>query len=1045
MKNNQRTVPTAPRRGLPGWTCALLAAGALTFSAQAQVQKAGDLLVSVDATGLALGSVTSVPNKGTLGGVFGATGTEADRPAVQLVGGTKALNFDGTDFLQLEDAVGGSLITAPASITGPNPTHSIEVWTLNPNVAGEETLVSWGHRGGPDGSNVSFGYGSDFRWGAMGHWGAPDLGWNNDGGNPAPNKWHHLVYTYDETTSRVYADGKLTNAEILGPDVLNTHPDTAINIANQLEADGVTPTGGLRYTGAIARVRIHDGVLSPEQVLANYNLEKGDFVDPAPPPPIVAARLTKGPIHRYSFSETAAANATDAEFKDSVGTAHGKVQGDGAAFSGSRLVLAGGPSGTAAFGDLPNGIISSNSTNNGGSGEVSIETWMKVTGARTWSRVFDIGSSTSETDNEVTGPGGGGTGLDYLELSAQIGDDTGSRRLEIRNEDPANGGIVTSDSSTKTFGKDFQVLVTWKESTGRIVLYENGLEIASLTTDDPMSDLHDVNVWLGRSNWNGDQNTQGEYDEFRIYNTALTPQQALGNALAGPDLINDHDVAATITQQPSNQTIPETLSATFSVASLGSTPITIQWYRNDVAIPGATGSSYTIPAVSAADNNAKFTAKVSNGSGATAVTVASAPATLIVVSDTVTLKHRYSFSETSGTSVKDSVGTANGTLNGTGTLGGGQLALDGTDGYVNLPNGIISSLGDNGTIEAWFTYDGGPAWSRMFDFGSQVDGEDGTGNGQDYLFFTPKTGDGMPRFIANFPNGGDSTVVSTPGSTPIGEQMHLAITYSFTGSTVRVFTNGTEVVVGSTTKRLSELTGDVNNWLGKSQFPADPSFKGKYNEFRIYQGALTPAQVTASFAAGPDSLPVVTKPIEVTATRQGRQSPDITVTWTGGAGPFLVQTSPVLGTWIDTVTTSDRSVTLPLVGGAGFIRVLDGATKTVQLFKAHLDAAQEPNKPASTATGLGLAIIEGQNLTYYVSYEGLTTGLTASHIHNGAVGVAGPVSIGFTPLVGSFSGIISGTATLTADQKTAIVSGGSYFNIHTTQFGGGEIRGQILP
>ncbi len=184
------------------------------------------------------------------------------------------------------------------------------------------------------------------------------------------------------------------------------------------------------------------------------------------------------------------------------------------------------------------------------------------------------------------------------------------------------------------------------------------------------------------------------------------------------------------------------------------------------------------------------------------------------------------------------------------------------------------------------------------------------------------------------------------------------------------------------------------------------------------------------------------KPIVVTATRQAQ---DVTITWTGGTGPFLVQTSPVLGTWIDTVTTADRTVTLPLVGGAGYIRVLDGATKTVQVFKAHLDAAQEPNKPASTATGAGMAIIEGLKLTYYVSYEGLTTGLTASHIHNGAVGVAGPVSIGFTPLVGSFSGIISGTATMTADQKAAIVSGGSYFNIHTTKFGGGEIRGQILP
>jgi len=248
MKIHKRPIQRAPHRGLPGWTIALLAAGALTSTAQAQIQKAGDLLVSVDSTKSALGSVASIPNTGTLGGVFVATGLETEQPTVQLVGGTKAMNFDGTDFLQLEDAVGGSLILPPAGIVGESPTRSIEVWTLNPQVAGEETLVSWGKRGGPDGSNVSFGYGSDFRWGAMGHWGGdgPDLGWNNDGGNPTPNKWHHLAYTFDGTTSRVYADGALANAELVRDGIINTHPDTSINIATQLEANGTTPTGGLR-------------------------------------------------------------------------------------------------------------------------------------------------------------------------------------------------------------------------------------------------------------------------------------------------------------------------------------------------------------------------------------------------------------------------------------------------------------------------------------------------------------------------------------------------------------------------------------------------------------------------------------------------------------------------------------------------------------------------------------------------------------------------------------------------------------------------------
>src|SRR5262245_698254 len=88
---------------IPAWTAALIAAGALS-SGQAQVQSAGTLLVNVDATGLATGNLTSIPNTGTLGGVYAATGTAAETPVIATIGGatgTKAIQFDGSDYLQL--------------------------------------------------------------------------------------------------------------------------------------------------------------------------------------------------------------------------------------------------------------------------------------------------------------------------------------------------------------------------------------------------------------------------------------------------------------------------------------------------------------------------------------------------------------------------------------------------------------------------------------------------------------------------------------------------------------------------------------------------------------------------------------------------------------------------------------------------------------------------------------------------------------------------------------------------------------------------------
>jgi hypothetical protein len=45
---------------------------------------------------------------------------------------------------------------------------------------------------------------------------------------------------------------------------------------------------------------------------------------------------------------------------------------------------------------------------------------------------------------------------------------------------------------------------------------------------------------------------------------------------------------------------------------------------------------------------------------------------------------------------------------------------------------------------------------------------------------------------------------------------------------------------------------DINDWLGRSQFPADDGFTGAFLEFRIYSVALTAAQIQASKDAGPD-------------------------------------------------------------------------------------------------------------------------------------------------------------------------------------------------
>jgi hypothetical protein len=44
----------------------------------------------------------------------------------------------------------------------------------------------------------------------------------------------------------------------------------------------------------------------------------------------------------------------------------------------------------------------------------------------------------------------------------------------------------------------------------------------------------------------------------------------------------------------------------------------------------------------------------------------------------------------------------------------------------------------------------------------------------------------------------------------------------------------------------------VNNWLGRSQYTADPYYPGVYAELRVYSSALSDCEVEAFAALGPD-------------------------------------------------------------------------------------------------------------------------------------------------------------------------------------------------
>ena len=499
-------------------------------------------LVDVDATALPAGSAANnIPNTGSLGGVFSATGGADTTPVVgapltSATTGTRGIRLDGNDFLQLVNPTDSSLITAPASITGLNPTRSVEAWVYNPGIAFEETILSWGKRGGPDGSNFSFNYGSSPPYGAVGHWGQQDIGWGP--AVPGAQNWHHLAYTYDGAVSRVYVDGVMVNTEALGEGAINTAPDTAISLGTQLEADGFTPTNLLRGSMTLGKVRIYEGVLTDAQIAGNFNTERAAFVNPNSAAP---TGLTSGPVHRYTFNNPTGAAADGTVIEDVVGDADATVRGAGATFNGTRLVLPGGPSASAAYVDLQNGILSKfgrlnpdGTPNPSGTGQVTFEGWLRHAGNQAWSRIYDFGTSTA---GEVTGPGGAGNGVDFFMLTAQTGGDP-IRRFEITENDDGDGTGNRWDEVTGTLPQDIHFVVTWDEVTGQLKYYENGKEMGGMPTPIQISAMTDINNWLGRSNFLADANLQADFDEFRIYNRVLTAGEVAGNFAAGADVVN---------------------------------------------------------------------------------------------------------------------------------------------------------------------------------------------------------------------------------------------------------------------------------------------------------------------------------------------------------------------------------------------------------------------------------------------------------------------------------------------------------------------------
>ena len=244
-------------------------------------------------------------------------------------------------------------------------------------------------------------------------------------------------------------------------------------------------------------------------------------------------------------------------------------------------------------------------------------------------------------------------------------------------------------------------------------------------------------------------------------------------------------------------------------------------------------------------------------------------------------KHRYSFSGSAsatiadGASITDSIGIATAAVRGlsaTYTDTGSGINLQGgaspTKAYIDLPNGVVTGTYGGGTrytsatYEAWVTFNSTQSWARIFDFGTSSAGEvsatGGTFNGTDthhVALSVNNNGTTAPvdRLSRNYPAGTTDVYSDVPGTALSNVLYHIVLVYDGSVKKWRWYRDGVLMQTLSDTQGLSTIS-DVNNWLGRSMVSTDPTLDGFLDEFRIYDYALTEAQIAGNKNAGPDKL-----------------------------------------------------------------------------------------------------------------------------------------------------------------------------------------------
>jgi len=165
---------------------------------------------------------------------------------------------------------------------------------------------------------------------------------------------------------------------------------------------------------------------------------------------------------------------------------------------------------------------------------------------------------------------------------------------------------------------------------------------------------------------------------------------------------------------------------------------------------------------------------------------------------------------------------------GEGRLNDKAIVFDGKSAGLQLPPGVFSGL-DDFSVSLW-AYANSLHWDSCVFYAGN--------DGFSYMFIAPKAGQGV-RFGLAGAGFNDSQVVEAPGFMAVRRWVHIAVTLK--GGTGRLYIDGKEAARSDTMLLSPRQVGDQVAFLGRNW--AHPSFDGRIQDFRVYAGALSAAEV----------------------------------------------------------------------------------------------------------------------------------------------------------------------------------------------------------